>query len=188
MGSSSWLSKPRRRRWWRPSVSQRASFSTTGSWILVSSTGPEASSISTTSVSLARILGEVDMLMGRICRELHARGLLTHELCWATRCCDVLGIELDGERLRTRAASTTYEKLRLTLQWILGKKRISGQTAGACHGTRDLHITGAATALVSVCGRVQVPTGPHHHEPTFLWASCRSELQHFLGAMPATGK
>ena len=57
-GQSTWLSKPRRRRWWRPSVSQRASFSTTGSWILVSSTGPDPSSTSTTSVSLARIVGK----------------------------------------------------------------------------------------------------------------------------------
>ena len=59
---------------------------------------------------------EVDSVMGRISHELCSRGLLTHELCLATRCCDILELKLDGERLvRTRAASALYEKLRLAL-------------------------------------------------------------------------
>ena len=58
---------------------------------------------------------EVDWVMGRISHDLCSRGLLTHELCFASRCCDILGIELDGERLRTRAASAKCEKLRLAL-------------------------------------------------------------------------
>ena len=33
-----------------------------------------------------------------------------------------LGVELGGETLRARAASGQYEKLRLTLQWILEKR------------------------------------------------------------------
>ena len=65
--------------------------------------------------------------MGRISHELCSRGLLTHELCLASRCCDILGIELDGERLRTRAASAKCEKLYLALQWVLEERRVSGQ-------------------------------------------------------------
>ena len=70
---------------------------------------------------------EVDRVMGRISHELCSRGLLTPELCLASRCCDILGVELDGERLRTRAASTKYEKLRLALHWVLEQRRVSGQ-------------------------------------------------------------
>ena len=72
-------------------------------------------------------LEEVGRLVGCVSRVLCSRGLLTHELCLATRCCDVLGIELDGERLRTRAISAKYEKLRLSLQWVLEQRRVSGQ-------------------------------------------------------------
>ena len=50
------------------------------------------------------------------------RGLLTRGICVAARCCDILGVELDGERLRARAASEKNEKLRLTQQWILEKR------------------------------------------------------------------
>ena len=50
------------------------------------------------------------------------RGLLTRGICVAARCCDILGVESDGERLRARAASGTYQKLRLTLQRILEKR------------------------------------------------------------------
>ena len=45
---------------------------------------------------------EVNLLMEKICRELCSQGLLTHELCLPSRCCDILGVdELDGGRLRT---------------------------------------------------------------------------------------
>ena len=59
--------------------------------------------------------------------ELCSRGLLTQELCLASRCSDILGTELDGERLRTRAASAEYEDLRLALHWVLEQRRVSGQ-------------------------------------------------------------
>ena len=47
---------------------------------------------------IGKDFGEVDMIVGLICRELRSRGLLTHELCRAARCCDILGIELAGEK------------------------------------------------------------------------------------------
>ena len=54
------------------------------------------------------------------------RGLPTRGICVAARCCDILGFDLDEERLRARAASGKCEKLRLTLQWILEKRRVPG--------------------------------------------------------------
>ena len=44
------------------------------------------------------------------------RGLETRGISVAARCCDRLGVELDGETLRARAASGKCEKLRLRLQ------------------------------------------------------------------------
>ena len=73
-----------------------------------------------------------------------------------------MGIELDGEMLRTRAASAEYEKLRLALHWVLEQRRVSG------HEACDLHIFGASASLIRVCGCV----------------SCQAELKHFLSAMP----
>ena len=61
--------------------------------------------------------GEVDHV-----NELCSRGMLTNELCLASRC-DILGIELDGERLRTRAASAKYEEVGLALHWVLEQRR-----------------------------------------------------------------
>ena len=61
------------------SVSQRASFLPRG-FVYIDNIG-----------LIGKDSGEVDMLLGRICHELHARGLLTHELCRAARCFDILG-------------------------------------------------------------------------------------------------
>ena len=127
--------------------------------------------------------GEVDVLMGRICRELRSQGLLIHELCRATRCCDILGIDVD--RLRTLVASTKYEKLRLTLQWILGKKRVSGQMLERVMG-HVTYISLVRRPLLSAFAAVYKFQRAHHHDPTFLFASCRSGLQ-FLVAMPLMG-
>ena len=124
VGQFTWLGKPRRRR----SIGiTESEFLHDRQMDLCLEHGPRRFVFFDNIGLIGKDCGEVDMLKGRIRRELHARGLLTHELCRAARCCCILGIELDGERLRTRAASTKYEKLRLTLHWILGKKRVSGR-------------------------------------------------------------
>ena len=87
------------------------------------------------------------------------------------------------KRLRTRAASTKYEKLRLTLQWILRKKRGSGQMLERVMA----HVTCVSLVrrpLLSAFAVVYKFQRACYHEPTFLWASGRSELQHLLGATP----
>ena len=108
--------------------------------------------------------------MGFISHELCSRGLLTHELCLASRCCDILGIELDGGRLRTRAASAKNEKLRLALHRVLEQRRVSGQKL-------ERYFLSAFAAVYKF-------QQAHHNEPTFLWTSCRAELKHFLNATP----
>ena len=64
-----------------------------------------------------------------------------------------MGIELDGERLRTRAASAKNEKLRLATTTGLGTE------VGTRHGACDLHISGASASLIRFCGGVQIPAG-----------------------------
>ena len=103
---------------------------------------------------------EVNLLMEKICRELCSRGLLTHELCLASRCCDILGVdELDGERLRTRRSIGYIREIAtgtaIDPRWATSL----GANTGACHGSRDPHIACAAAPPLSVCVSAQVPTG-----------------------------
>ena len=95
---------------------------------------------------------EVNLLMEKICRELCSLGLLTHELCLPSRCCDILGGSTNWmeKGCELAAASGTYEKLRLALQWALGGRR---------HGSRDPHVAGAAAPPLSVGVSAKVPTG-----------------------------
>ena len=67
-------------------------------------------------------LGGMTLEMSTAISNDRPRGLQTRGICVAARCCDILGVELDGETLRARAASGKYEKLRLTLQWNLEKR------------------------------------------------------------------
>ena len=121
--------------------------------------------------------------MGRISHELCSRGLLTHELCRASRCCDILGIELDGERLHTRAASAKNEKLRLALQWVLEQRRVWGQKLERVMESVT-YISLVRRPLLSAFAAVYPFQQAHYNEPTFLRASCRAELKHFLNEMP----
>ena len=94
-----------------------------------------------------------------------------------------LGVELDGETLRGRAASGKYEKLRLTLQWILEKRYVSGGMLERVLG----HVTCILLVrrpLLSAFATVYKFQQAHYNEPAFLLASCRAELKPFLGAVP----
>ena len=119
-------------------------------------TGPGLLSVSTTSGPLLWDREEVDQVMGRISHELCSRGLLTLELCLASRCRDFLGIDLDGEKLRTRAASAQHEELRLALHWVLEHRWVSGQKL---ERVVDLHMYGASASFIRVRGVVQIPAG-----------------------------
>ena len=119
-------------------------------------TGPGLLSVSTTWGPLLWDREEVDQVMGRISHEICSRGLLTLELCLASRCRDFLGIDLDGERLCPRAASAQHEELRLALHWVLEHQWVSGQKL---ERVVDLHMYGASASFIRVRGVVQIPAG-----------------------------
>ena len=69
------------------------------------------------------------------------------------------GVKLDGGRLRARAASGKYEKLRLTLQWILEKRRVPGWMPERVMGHVTKILLVRRPLLSAFCGCLQVPTG-----------------------------
>ena len=145
-----------------------------------SCTGRGALSTLTTSGSFGKDRGEVNLLMEKICRELCSRGLLAHELCLASRCCDILGGSTNWmeKGCELAAALGTYEKLRLALQWILDGQmleRVMGHVSS---------ISLVRRPLLSAFASVQKFQRAHYSKPAFFWASCQSELKHFSYAMP----
>ena len=114
--------------------------------------------ISTTSGSLARTARKLIGSWVAISHELCLRGLLTHELCLASRCCD-LGIEVDGEKTAHSGSFDEIREIALGSALGLGVTTCLRTEVGTRHETCDSHISGASDSFICVCGGVQVPAG-----------------------------
>jgi hypothetical protein len=56
---------------------------------------------------------------------LESVGLLTHDVVEACHEQDILGVSMDGLRLRTRASTARYCRVRHVLRWLLRQRKIS---------------------------------------------------------------
>ena len=73
--------------------------------------------------------------------------------------------------------------MRLALRWVLEQRRVSGQKLERVMG-HVTYITLVRRSLSSAFTVVYKFQQAHFNEPTFLWACCLAELEHFLNAMP----
>ena len=122
--------------------------------------------------------------MEKICREVSSPGLLMHELCLASRCCDILGGRRTGWRKAAHSHCIGYiREIATGAARILDGRRVSAQMLERVMG----HVTRTTLVrrpLFSASSSVHKFQRAHCSKPAFLWVSGRSELKHFLGAMP----
>ena len=64
--------------------------------------------------------------MAKVISTLEAHGLVTHDFVDSCVVQEILGVELDGARHRTRITPKRYSRLRKVLRWVLGRRNISG--------------------------------------------------------------
>ena len=121
--------------------------------------------------------------MAKVILTLEAHGLVTHDFVDACVVQEILGIELDGEKHRTRITPKRYSRLRKVLRWVLGRRKISGAMLEIIMG----HITYSAMCYrpsLSIFSTVYKFIRAHHDHQAKIWKSVRAELQSFLGIMP----
>ena len=110
---------------------------------------------------------------------LEAVGLATHDFADADHVQKVLGITLDGKRLRTRASPERYCRIRHLLRWLLRQKQVSGKMLEQVMG----HLTYVSLVrrpLLSYFHTVyKYIRAQYQNETSRLWASCRAELAAF---------
>ncbi len=109
-------------------------------------------------------------------------GLKTHEKSSARPVDEMLGMQVDGIRLRCRCAPTRFWKLYKTLEWALSRRCLDGRTLECIVG----HCTYVALLnrpSSSIFCNVYKYIRSKYNEPCRIWKSVRDELFCFRAVM-----
>lgn len=126
---------------------------------------------------------EVAAALDGACRELDSAGLSTHEREESAREMEMLGVELDGTRQRSRLTSSRYWKLDSGLSALLRRRKVSGRMLEAIVG----QCTFAALLVrqsLSVFHSCYKCVRSMHDVGATLWPSVRAEVQAFRDLLP----
>ena len=104
-----------------------------------------------------------------------ASGLETREESEACVPTETPGIELDGTRMRARCTSSRFRRVCKTLEWVLGRRRISGKALeiiiGHCTCVSLLNRY-SLSMFDAVCKFIRC----HYNSNSYIWKSVREEL------------
>ena len=125
----------------------------------------------------------VDTAMSTVIHTLNACGLKTHEHVPACVKQEVLGVQLDGERLEARVTRKRIHRLRIVIDWALKRGRLRGQELGKLlgHCTFVGLLRRPCLSVFSSCYKLIRATYAH---TTRLWRSVSAELRAFRGLLP----